>query len=163
MTLLAPTSIAVLRHISQLGGATRADIERAALVANPAVRLSTLAKQGFIRSDHSGRPVCYHMTGKGDAVLINPTRRSPAKGTGKAAARESLGNRYATPALRAASSHVDPNAYQGAELRPFTGRPGAMDAYSKPSVVNGQPVPRVRPMLIGAKPTPRPEAIGKTT
>ena len=28
--------------------------------------------------------------------------------------------------------------YDGAELRPFTGRPGAMDAFDKPSLINGQ-------------------------
>lgn len=33
--------------------------------------------------------------------------------------------------------------YDGAELRPFEGRPGAMRAYSLPSVVQGKPVERV--------------------
>ena len=28
--------------------------------------------------------------------------------------------------------------YDGAELRPYNGRPGAMDAFDKPSLVNGQ-------------------------
>jgi hypothetical protein len=40
--------------------------------------------------------------------------------------------------------------YTGAELRPFDGRPGAMDAFTKPSIVNGQPVERARPLLIAA-------------
>lgn len=41
--------------------------------------------------------------------------------------------------------------YNGAELRPFTGRPGAMDAYSLPSLKNGKQVPagRIKPMLVG--------------
>jgi hypothetical protein len=37
--------------------------------------------------------------------------------------------------------------YQGHELKPFTGRPGAMDAFSKPSIVNGQQVPRKEPTI----------------
>jgi hypothetical protein len=38
-------------------------------------------------------------------------------------------------------------AYDGAELRPFDGRPGPMDAYDLPSMVNGVAVPRKVPML----------------
>ncbi len=36
----------------------------------------------------------------------------------------------------------------GAELRPFAGRPGAMDAFALPSLNNGTRCPRVRPRLI---------------
>ena len=32
--------------------------------------------------------------------------------------------------------------YSGAELQPFSGRPGAMDAYALPSLVGGRRVPR---------------------
>ncbi len=41
--------------------------------------------------------------------------------------------------------------YTGAELRPFTGRPGAMDAYSLPSLKDGKQIPasRIKPMLVG--------------
>lgn len=42
--------------------------------------------------------------------------------------------------------------YSGAELQPYTGRPGAMDAYALPSLSNGQRVERRAPMLIGAQP-----------
>lgn len=42
--------------------------------------------------------------------------------------------------------------YDGAELRPYTGRPGAMDAFKLPSMVQGQSVPARRPsaMCVGA-------------
>jgi hypothetical protein len=46
------------------------------------------------------------------------------------------------------SSETD--SYQGGELRPFAGRPGAMVAFTLPSIVNGQPVERARPLLISA-------------
>ena len=38
--------------------------------------------------------------------------------------------------------------YDGAELRPYEGRPGAMDAFELPSVVNGERVPRTAPRLL---------------
>ncbi len=43
-------------------------------------------------------------------------------------------------------------SYDGAELRPFTGRPGSMDAYALPSVVDGVKVPYtgIRPQCVGA-------------
>ena len=37
--------------------------------------------------------------------------------------------------------------YDGAELRPFDGRPGSMDAYALPSMANGIAVPRRAPIL----------------
>ena len=42
--------------------------------------------------------------------------------------------------------------YDGAELRPYAGRPGAMDAFKLPSLVQGQSVPARRPsaILVGA-------------
>ena len=36
--------------------------------------------------------------------------------------------------------------YTGAELKPYTGRPGAMDAYLLPSVINGVRIPRALPL-----------------
>jgi hypothetical protein len=42
--------------------------------------------------------------------------------------------------------------YTGAELQPYTGRPGAMDAYALPSLSDGQRVPRRAPIIIGAQP-----------
>lgn len=40
-----------------------------------------------------------------------------------------------------ASQHLrDPGTYDGAELRPFEGRPGAMDAYGLPSLIQGRRV-----------------------
>lgn len=45
--------------------------------------------------------------------------------------------------------------YTTPELRPYTARPGAMDAYSLPSLQNGTPVQRKPPMSIGAAPQVR--------
>jgi hypothetical protein len=41
--------------------------------------------------------------------------------------------------------------YSGKELRPFQGRPGAMDAYNLPSMVDGKRVKagRIKAQLVG--------------
>lgn len=52
-----------------------------------------------------------------------------------------------------AANLFERSTYCGAELRPYTGRPGAMDAYRLPSLVNGKAAPRVAPMLMGIKRT----------
>lgn len=48
--------------------------------------------------------------------------------------------------------HKHAGTYDGAELRPYTGRPGAMDAFTLPSLANGQRVAARRPsaQLVGA-------------
>lgn len=48
---------------------------------------------------------------------------------------------------------VHNTTYGGAELRPFDGRPGAMDAYKLPSVVNGKEIEprRITAMCVGVK------------
>lgn len=50
-----------------------------------------------------------------------------------------------------AAYHRDWGWHDGAELRPYTGRPGAMDAFNLPSLVQGQQVPARRPsaQLVG--------------
>lgn len=42
--------------------------------------------------------------------------------------------------------------YSGAELRPYTGRPGALDAYRLPSLIDGQRVDRRPPAIMSASP-----------
>jgi hypothetical protein len=48
--------------------------------------------------------------------------------------------------------HRSSSGYDGRELQPFTGRPGAMRAFELPSIQNGERVERARPCLIGMKP-----------
>lgn len=45
-----------------------------------------------------------------------------------------------------AEQHRKAALYNGAELRPYQGRPGAMDAYQLPSVINGVRTPRALPL-----------------
>ncbi len=69
---------------------------------------------------------------------------------GTAYARSS--NASSTTAPAAPRSAFGSGTYTGAELQPYTGRPGAMDAYALPSLSNGQRVPRRAPIIIGAQP-----------
>lgn len=64
------------------------------------------------------------------------------------------------PSLRVVRAAAEPawrqsDLYDGKELRPFAGRPGAMRAFELPSLVNGVAMPRVRPALIACKDEPR--------
>ena len=45
-----------------------------------------------------------------------------------------------------AEHHRKAVPYNGAELRPFDGRPNAMDAYALPSMVAGVRIPRAAPI-----------------
>ena len=45
------------------------------------------------------------------------------------------------------SEELNPNHYLAPELRPYDGRPGAMDAFDLPSLVDGRRVPRKTPIL----------------
>ncbi len=44
--------------------------------------------------------------------------------------------------------------YEGRELLPYTGRPGAMQAFDLPSLVNGVRVARRRPQLVSTEASP---------
>lgn len=59
--------------------------------------------------------------------------------TADAGRRRSL--QHARERVTNASQHLrDGATYDGAELRPFEGRPGAMDAYGLPSLIQGRRV-----------------------
>ena len=87
-------------------------------IYDKANRLGLVRTAGFVRHDGQhltiGQPRV--VVQKRDVPMVvreAPVRNSNAKGT-----------------------------YAGAELQPFSGRPGAMDAYALPSLVGGRRVPR---------------------
>lgn len=51
-------------------------------------------------------------------------------------ARRRPGRRASTPVTATPAAKDEPNGYPCPELRPFTGRPGAMQAFALPSRVN---------------------------
>jgi hypothetical protein len=54
------------------------------------------------------------------------------------------------PARTTERRHAHPDHYDGAELRPYTGRPGAMDAFALPSLRGGVRMPHRPPIGIGS-------------
>lgn len=63
----------------------------------------------------------------------------------------------APPAVIVQQRHAAPtaltsNTYDGRDLRPYTGRPGSLHAFTLPSIQNGQRVDRRPPMIMGCTP-----------
>jgi len=56
---------------------------------------------------------------------------------------------------QASKYQVPEGHYDGAELRPFSGRPDAMAAFALPSLVDGRRVERRAPLLIASTPEKR--------
>ena len=88
-------------------------------IYDKANRLGLVRTAGFVRHDGQnftiGQPRVVVVQKRHVPMVVReaPVRNSNAKGT-----------------------------YAGAELQPFSGRPGAMDAYALPSLVGGRRVPR---------------------
>jgi hypothetical protein len=63
-------------------------------------------------------------------------------------------NRYAwgpAPATHTVTVRARPaGTYEGHELHPFAGRPGALEAFTVPSLQNGERVERRRPVILGS-------------
>ena len=140
-TVLTIHQAATLKIAQAFGPATLAIIHRYAPDPKPRsdalrARLEALARMGLIGKTTPGKSLApvYGITGKG---------------------RRALGAHNDKPALRLERSprsmhfsepanYLRPGSYNGAELRPFDGRPGAMDAFQLPSLVDGRQVERVR-------------------
>lgn len=58
----------------------------------------------------------------------------------------------APPPVAAPRTTAPSGQYLGPELRPYSGRPGAMDAFAVPSLQGGQRTPRRAPIVLGAGP-----------
>lgn len=131
MTLLAATSLTIMRHIQRHHGATRPQIEALQLdVKRVGVRLSSLCMQGFLESDRSTQPATYRLTPAGANALIAP--RAPAAPR----SRERLTAVPPRASLTPVQSTAQPASAPAPTYRPlptFAPRPGAMNAYSMPS------------------------------
>ena len=88
----------------------------------------------------------------GTVVNVGTTLDAQYQHTSAASTAYARSNASSTTAPAAPRSAFGSGTYTGAELQPYTGRPGAMDAYALPSLSNGQRVPRRAPIIIGAQP-----------
>lgn len=153
----AMTSIKSARELQQMGrakGPARLAVEaqlRPATRTNP-IGIGQIAAQ----CGHSLTLVRCHVhnsVANGLAHNVTPGRVPAvyAWGPGPEAAKPeaAVPSRAALAAPRAPIAAADPDHYLAPELRPYQGRPGAMDAFTLPSLVDGTAVERRRPMLIG--------------
>jgi hypothetical protein len=114
------TLIAVLALVGRMDLAERATISKA-IGRTVVPELTTLHRQGFVREQLSRRPDSkrtrlYSVTTKGAHALAE------------------AGEATALPILALGRPSETPEGvYDGAELKPFAGRPGAMDAQVLPS------------------------------
>jgi hypothetical protein len=106
-------------------------------------RLSGLT-QGMVRK------CLTNIARRGVAHNTTPNSRQAMYLIGPAPVLEQQARNYRAPTPLSET----PN-YDGSHLRPYEGRPGAMVAFTLPSLVNGKSVPRVAPKLIASQPEPK--------
>lgn len=116
---------------------------RAGTVANPLSSDQIAARSGVALAQ--ARVHIYNTVSHGHAHNTAPGQQ-PALYAWGAPLPKASG--HAQPRIPAS---ISPGDYAGAELRPFDGRPGAMVAFSLPSLVDGQRVPRRAPVIIGGR------------
>ncbi len=88
----------------------------------------------------------------GTVVNVGTTLDAQYQHTSAAGTAYARSNASSTTAPAAPRTRMGSGTYSGAELQPYTGRPGAMDAYALPSLSNGQRVERRAPIIMGAQP-----------
>lgn len=132
------TTIGLLKHISKGGAMTAAQLEplNPGSTVSIKTRLASMVKRGTIcRKGPHGKSV-YSITDKGLEAI-----KARAKGAANLVTVQPAmkpvtvkAKRLPDPTRLAVSyEYVPVGDYQGRELQPYQGRPGAMDAFSLPS------------------------------
>ncbi len=121
-------------RLGSLKGPVRRAIERVLERAEGPLSREEIAQRCGHTSDDVGRALSA-MINVGDCYTDG--RRRPARYTAEPPTQKAP----TVSQPRAWDFHAAPN-YVPKELRPFDGRPGAMDAYGLPSLVNGQRIAR---------------------
>jgi hypothetical protein len=142
---LTPNQLLVLRAIARLGAATVAQLDELP-------ELDTLGGTGSKNyvSKLAASPFCMLDTEKVTAKASKYSLTAKALRTLNAIDRTEPSHTFAQPRYPVTEGH-----YDGRELRPFTGRIGALAPFDSPSCENGMPVPRKRPLSLGNGPEKR--------
>lgn len=128
-TYTSKVSLSILRQLVD-GPKNVADIAAALGVDEKSAsrRMGSLLQHKRVERDRSGGTTAYAITRKG-LVLVCPIHQEPERG-----------------------NFPEPRTPPSGEVyvpRPIATRPGAMDAYTLPSLVDGKKTPRARPVLMG--------------
>ncbi|MBV8619646.1 MAG: replication-relaxation family protein [Curvibacter sp.] len=128
------STLALLRHLQKHGPMTVHQVEqlKSHCTTAAASRVANLLKRGSVARVGRSMPARYEITGKGREALKTMGKKGLAPrnfgGAAPAVAARPAEADAPVPAWRASDE-----CYTAPELRPFDGRPGAMDAFALPS------------------------------
>jgi len=131
-----PSTIAILKHLQKHGPLTVDEFGKLKHIGTtaPGVRVASMVKRGTVARVDMSRPARYVITKRGLEAVT-----AVANGQGNLVPRTLIPVAH-TPAipqtahlLPAPACRASDESYKAPELRPFDGRPGAMDAFALPS------------------------------
>ena len=138
-----PSTIAILKHLQQHGPLTVDEFGKLKHIGTtaPGVRVASMVKRGTVARVDMSRPARYAITKRGLEAV-----NAVANGQGNLVPRTLVA--VSSPPAVPQTAHLLPapacrasvESYKAPELRPFDGRPGAMDGFALPS--------RMGPMLM---------------
>src|SRR5450830_1236412 len=131
-----PSTIAILKHLQEHGPLTIDEFGKLKHIGTtaPGVRVASMVKRGTVARVDMSRPARYVITKRGLEAVT-----AVANGLGNLVPRTLIpvAQTPATPQtahlLPAPACRASVESYEAPELRPFDGRPGAMDAFALPS------------------------------
>ena len=131
-----PSTIAILKHLQEHGPLTVDEFGKLKHIATtaPGVRVASMVKRGTVARVDMSRPARYAITKRGLEAV-----NAVANGLGNLVPRTLVP--VAPPPSVPQTAHLQPapacrasvESYKAPELRPFDGRPRAMDAFALPS------------------------------
>jgi hypothetical protein len=125
----------------KLRSANRLAVETVLRAAREALPITTIALRADVRPDRA-RKIVSHFVNSNDAHSVSaPGQRHLLYAWGQPRIET---RQPAEPRL----SYLERGNYTGAELLPYTGRPGAMDAFTLPSIQGGRAVERKRHVIV---------------
>lgn len=131
-----PSTIAILKHLQEHGPLTVDEFSKLKHIGTtaPGVRVASMVKRGTVARVDMSRPARYAITKRGVEAV-----NAVANGQGNLVPRTLVP--AVPPPVTPQTAHLQPapacrasvESYKAPELRPFDGRPGAMDAFALPS------------------------------
>lgn len=131
-----PSTIAILKHLQEHGPLTVEEFGKLKHIGTtaPGVRVASMVKRGTVARVDMSRPARYAITKRGLEAVT-----AVANGQGNLVPRTLVA--MVPPPTAPQTAHLQPapacrasvESYKAPELRPFDGRPGAMDAFALPS------------------------------
>jgi len=131
-----PSTIAILKHLQKHGPLTVDEFGKLKHIGTtaPGVRVASMVKRGTVARVDMSRPARYAITKRGLEAVT-----AVANGQGNLVPHTLVA--AVQPQAVTQTAHLQPapacrasvESYKAPELRPFDGRPGAMDAFALPS------------------------------